>query len=71
MGERNARVRAILWFPGVPPPQETVQAATGQYRSFPFMAAHRDPLASHRLDSWKEIAAFFGNKSLDSPFMMC
>ncbi|MGC1372468.1 MAG: tetratricopeptide repeat protein [Candidatus Sulfotelmatobacter sp.] len=24
------------------------------------MAVHRDPLAHHRLDSWKEIAAFFG-----------
>jgi len=24
------------------------------------MAANRDPLAGKRLDSWKEIAAFFG-----------
>ena len=24
------------------------------------MSAHRDPVAAHRLDSWKEIAAFFG-----------
>ena len=42
------------------PRQETGQATSGHDRSFPFMAASRDPFAAKRLDSWKEIAAFFG-----------
>ena len=43
-----------------PEGQQTTQASSGHDRSFPFMAANRDPLAGKRLDSWKEIAAFFG-----------
>lgn len=42
-----------------PPGDES--AGSGQISGFYFpMAAHRDPLGGRRLDSWKEIAAFFG-----------
>ena len=36
--------------------QETSQAASGHYRSFPLMAANREPLAGKRLDYWNERA---------------
>jgi len=39
--------------------QETSQDDSGQHRSFPLMAANPEPISGKRLDSWKEIAAFF------------
>jgi hypothetical protein len=47
------RPLAIPW-------QETSQAVSGQHRSCPLMAVGPDGFTGKRLDSWKEIAAFFG-----------
>src|SRR5215469_7193847 len=41
------------------PQQGTSRAFSGQKGSFLLMAASPDPLNKRRLDSWKEIAAFF------------
>jgi TolB-like protein/Tfp pilus assembly protein PilF len=40
--------------------QETSRARSGHDTSFPFMAVRSEPISSKRLDSWKEIASFFG-----------
>jgi tetratricopeptide (TPR) repeat protein len=55
---RKTRHRAILRSLAFPPRQEYFSVIQG---IFSIMAAHGEPLgAKKRLDSWKEIAAFFG-----------
>lgn len=39
--------------------QQTIQAVSGQHRSFLVMAANPKAVSGERLDSWKQIAAFF------------
>ncbi|MGD0569460.1 MAG: tetratricopeptide repeat protein [Candidatus Sulfotelmatobacter sp.] len=55
---RRTKDRAILGSLAFPPSQEYFSVIQG---IFSIMAAHGEPLgAKKRLDSWKEIAAFFG-----------
>lgn len=57
VGEQSARCLVILC-PLHSQGQETIQAVSGQYGSFLFMAANPKSVPAERLDSWKEIAAF-------------
>ena len=60
MGDGIVPIRVILWVLAVPPRKRQFRPIRANTGHFPFMSAHRDPVAAHRLDSWKEIAAFFG-----------
>ncbi len=56
----NAPQIALYYARPAPNGQETCRAFSCHDVPFPLMAVHPDPLSGKRLDSWKEIAAFFG-----------
>lgn len=60
MGERISALSGYTMIPCQPPRQDATHAASCQDGSFPLMSAKGDGVAVKRLDSWKEIAAFFG-----------